>query len=435
LSPAGRRERAARGALGTLGAAAVGCALFVPLGKAPFNVFFGLGLLAFLSLAVLEPRRVRAAFADPVALGALALLAAYAASLAWTVAPFDHALDELASYRVLLTPLVFAPALVDARWRHLTLGALLVSLGVVLAFSLVQAVHPLPFARGTLDPVAQDALGRPVIDAAVFSDRIRQSVHLSLLFLWALGLALLHPLAAGRRGLLALLALVCATDVLFLLAGRTGYLTVTALLLYLLGLRFGVRGLLGMVVAVGLVAGAASLGLPVVSARAAATAEELRAWLATGQVFLESGVANASGQRLAMWSQAVRMIGEAPLLGHGIDSYPVLAREFQRINGVTTAELFHDPHNEWLYVGVELGLAGVLLLAVLLAGAWRLAGGLDPFWRWLVRGSLVIYLAAGLANCLLNVGWTGYFFGLLLALFAGRLAAHRGRFGADGRIG
>jgi O-antigen ligase len=418
-----------------VGAAAVGCALFVPLGKAPFNVFFGVGLLAFVAVAVLDPRRARAAFASPVVLGALALAAAYAASLAWTIGPMEHALDELASYRVLLTPLVFAPALVDARWRHATLSALLISLGVVLAFSLVQAVHPLPFARGTLDPAARDALGQPVRDAAVFSDRIRQSVHLSVLFLWAAGLALLHPMAAGRRALLVLLAVVCAIDMLFLVAGRTGYLTVTAVLLYLLGLRFGLRGLLGVGVAVGLVAGAASMGLPVVSARAAATVEELRAWLATGQVFMESGVANASGQRLAMWSQSVRMIADAPVLGHGIDSYRELARGFQLTHGVTTAELYHDPHNEWLYVGVELGLAGVLLLMVLLAGLWRLAGGLDGFWRWFMRGTVVIYLAAGLANCLLNVGWTGYFFGLLLALFAGRLAAHRGRFGADGRFG
>jgi hypothetical protein len=39
---------------------------------------------------------------------------------------------------------------------------------------------------------------------------------------------------------------------------------------------------------------------------------------------------------------------------------------------------------------------------------------------------VVAYVAAGLFNCLLNVGWTGYFFGLLLAMFAGRHAQATG---------
>lgn len=425
MSPAGARERAARAASGTLGAAAVGCALFAPIGKAPFNLLLVIGVLAAIALAALEPARMRDALRNPVVLGALALLGLYAASLAWTIGPMRHAVEELGSYKVLLMPLVFAPVLADPRWRDATLRALIAALLVVLAASLVQAVHPLPFARGTLDPAVLDPFGRPVLDASVFSDRIRQSVHLSLLFLWAAGLLLLHPLAAPHRGLLLGLAALCVLDVLFLLAGRTGYLTLGGIVAYLLGCRFGVRGVLAALAAAVALGAAAAAGLPVVSARAAATFAEVSAWLGTGSAVLESGVGNASGQRLAMWGQALRMIADAPILGHGIDSYRELARAAEGARGATTLELYHDPHNELLYVGVELGLAGVALLLGLLAALWRRAGRFDLFWSWFTRGAIVLYLSAGLANGVLNVGWTGYFFGLLLALAAGRVAADR----------
>ena len=408
-----------------LGCAAVGCALFAPIGKSPFNLCLGIGLLAALALAALDPARWREALRNPVVLGSLALLGLYAASLAWTVGPMPLALEQLGSYKVLLMPLVFAPVLAETRWRGATLRALLIALAVVLAFSLAQAVHPLPFARATLDPPVLDAWGRPVLDAPVFSDRIRQSIHLSLLFLWAGGLLLLHRLSAPQRGLLLGLTALCVLDVLFLLAGRTGYLTLGAMLAYVLGCRFGARGVLAAAAAAAALGAAAAAGLPVVSTRAAATFAEVRAWLATGSALLESGVGNASGQRLAMWGQALRMIAEAPILGHGVESYRELSRAAQAAAGVTTLELYHDPHNELLYVGVELGLVGVALLLGLLAALWRRAGRFDRFWSWFVRGAIVLYLAAGLANGVLNIGWTGYFFGLLLALAAGRAAADR----------
>lgn len=422
---AGLRERAAGAAHAVLAAAAIGCALFVPIGKAPFNVFLAIGALAFVVLAIATPQRARDALREPIVLGALALLALYVASLAWTIGPMRLALEQLGSYKVLLLPLVFAPVLADARWRDRTLAALLVALGVVLAFSLVQSVWPLPFARSTLDPLVRDAFGRPVIDAAVFSDRIRQAIHLSLLLLWAGGVVLLHRVPARQRGALAVLAVLCAIDVLFLLAGRTGYLTVAAVLAYLAAVRFGARGLLAWAGAMVALIAAVAAGLPVVSARAATTLAEIRAWLGTGSALLESGVGNASGQRLAMWGHTLRMIADAPVLGHGVESYRELARAVQAVSGATTLELYHDPHNELLYVGVELGLVGVGLLLALLVLLWRRAGGFDRFWRWFVRGAIVLYGAAGLANGVLNVGWTGYFFGLLLALAAGR-AADRG---------
>jgi ADP-heptose:LPS heptosyltransferase/O-antigen ligase len=408
--PLAHRARAA------LGVCAVGCAGFVAIGKAPFNLFFWCGVIAFCVLAAADRRALWRGLREPVVAGSLALFALYAASLLWTAAPLREGALQLVSYRVLAMPLVFLPVLVDPVWRERTLRALLVALGVVLVLSLVQAVHPLPFARASRDP-----MGVLYGDAYVFSDRIRQAIQLGPLLLWAAGMAIFHPGSSRRLRLgLAAVAVVTAIDMMWLLKGRTGTLVVSGLLLYLLQARFGARGLVSAVAGVAAVL-AAGLWM---NARLGETLSDIDA-------YRQVGANNATGERLEMWGNAARMLADAPLLGAGIEAYPVLSAAAYAAKGRVPAELFHDPHQEFLYVGSELGLVGLALLVGGLIGIWRIAARFDERCRWLARGFVAIYASAGLANCLLNLGWTGYLFGLLLALVAGRHAQARAEQGPE----
>jgi O-antigen ligase len=394
-----------------LGMCAVGCALAVPFGKAPFNLFLWTAVLLFFVHAALDRRAFAAALRNPIVAGSLAMFALYAASVAWTVAPTAVALDQLTSYRVLLMPLVFMPVFAHPTWRDRALGALLIALGVVLVLSWVQWLHPLPFARATRESTGIDAR-----DAYVFTDRIRQNVHMSLLLLWSAGTWLLARDASPlRRRACAVLAALCVIDMLWLLQGRTGYVLVAGLGMYLLYARFGARGVALGMGAVAVAAAALWAGLPVFSERLAGSAGEVRA-------YLQTGVSNSTGERLEMWSNSLRMIADAPVLGHGVESYPALSEAMYAAKGRVPLEIYHDPHQEFLYVGVELGLAGLAVLLAGLAGLWRAAARFDDPWHWLMRGMVVAYVSAGLFNCLLNIGWTGYYFGLLLAMFAGRHA-------------
>ncbi|RPH46210.1 MAG: hypothetical protein EHM87_03195 [Burkholderiales bacterium] len=410
-APASGVSSAALGrAHAVLGACAVGCAAFAPLGKAPFNLFFWCGVLAFCVVALLDRGTLARSLREPVVIGALALFALYAASLAWTAAPLREGAQQLGSYRVLAMPLLFMPVLADPVWRERTWRTLLVVLGVVLVLSLIQAAHPLPFARASRDP-----FGILYGDAYVFSDRIRQAIQLGPLLLWAAGTALFQrPLPRRARIGLVVIAVVTAIDVMWLLKGRTGTLVVCGLLLYLLHARFRMRGLaLGLVAVAAVVASGAWM-----NARLGATLSDIDA-------YRQAGAQNATGERLEMWGNAARMLADAPLLGAGIDAYPVLSAQAYAAKGREPAELFHDPHQEFLYVGAELGLTGLLLLVGGLIALWRVAGAFDDHWRWVTRGFVVLYVSAGMANCLLNLGWTGYLFGLLLALVAGRHAQAR----------
>lgn len=410
-SPAARRAR------DLLGACAVGCAFSIPIAKAPFNAFFALGVLAFVACIALERDLPGRLLRDPVVVGGLALFGLYAASILWSAAPPGHAIGQLGSYRVLLMPLMFGAALAEPRWRDRALAALLASLGVVLVLGWIQAAWPLPFAKATHETSRFWPDGTWVApDVYVFSDRIRQSVHLSLLLLWAAGTALLEREPGPRiRIALALLALATAVQMLWLLQGRTGWLAACAALLYLMHARGGWRLVGGAALAAALLA-AGTIGGLLGAQRLADTAGELRA-------YRERGAFNATGERLEMWSNAARMIAASPAIGHGIESYPTLSADMYRAKLREAAPVYHDPHQEFLYVGAELGALGLVLLLGGLVALWRRAGRFDDRWRWLVRGCVVLYVAAGLVNCLLNVGWTGYHFGMLLALAAGRSLA------------
>ncbi len=402
-----------------LGACAVGCAGFVVIGKAPFNLFFWLGALAFAAVAMLDRGVFGRGLREPVVLGGLALFLLYAASLAWTTAPPGVALGQLSSYRVLLMPMIFLPVLAVPAWRERALRALLASSCIVLVLSLAQWLHPLPFAAATRDP-----LGLATRDAYVFSDRIRQAIQLGPLLLCAAAAALfgLGP-GPGRRArlLAAALAAVVAIDMLFLLKGRTGALVFAGLAVFLLHARFGRRGL--------------SIGLGVVAlvlVLMLASGSRLGATWVEIEAYLQHGANNATGERLEMWRNALQMFAADPLLGGGIESYPFRSEAMYAQKARVPLQVYHDPHQEFLYVAAELGLAGLLLLVGGLVGVWRIAARFDPRWTRLARGFVVIFVAAGLANCLLNIGWTGYLFGLLLALVAGRHALYRAGVEGDG---
>jgi O-antigen ligase len=412
-----------------LGLCAVGGAFFVPIGIAPFNGFVILASLAWLIWVARAPARLGGVLREPVVQGALALFALYAVSVAWSEAPRREAWAQLNSYRVLLLPVVFLPVLAHPLWRARTLNALLAGLGVVLVLSCLQWLHPLPFARAS-----QDVEGQVFRDAYVFSDRIRQNIHLSVFVLWSAGGVLnvdadrvlclrqgaprwRWAMACSRRAGYGVLLLATLLNVLWLVKGRTAWLVVSALAVYAFVTRFGRRGwMLGVVWCV-VAALAVWMGSSWLGVRMAATVTEAREYLG-------GGVSNATGVRLDMWRHAWTMIQAAPWLGHGIESYPSLSERILAATGQARSFLHHDPHQEWVYV-VELGLVGVLVLAAGLIGVWRIAGRFDAQWRWLARGFVVIYLAAGLVNGLLNLAWTGYFFGLLLALVAGRHAQGR----------
>jgi O-antigen ligase len=84
-----------------------------------------------------------------------------------------------------------------------------------------------------------------------------------------------------------------------------------------------------------------------------------------------------------------------------------------------------NPHNEYLMVAIQLGLAGLALLFWLLITLWRRAADLPGgFERSAARGLVVLILSASLVSSTLVDHTEGFFFVWMSSLcFAGWSAA------------
>ncbi len=110
-------------------------------------------------------------------------------------------------------------------------------------------------------------------------------------------------------------------------------------------------------------------------------------------------IGSSAGLRSSIFGQALRMLSERPILGAGIDGFPIRVAPFRP--GTQTIELY--PHDIWLTTWSEVGLLGVIVLAVIFFGLlWRGVRALpltNDLFRpilWGCVGALVLYLVHGL---------------------------------------
>jgi O-antigen ligase len=76
----------------------------------------------------------------------------------------------------------------------------------------------------------------------------------------------------------------------------------------------------------------------------------------------ESHAATSNGLRLAYWRLSIKSISEAPIFGHGTGSTQQLfSREAEGKSG-EWGNIIRNPHNQTLYVAIQWGVLGCLML-------------------------------------------------------------------------
>ena len=80
------------------------------------------------------------------------------------------------------------------------------------------------------------------------------------------------------------------------------------------------------------------------------------------EVDRDTNTATSNGLRLAYWRVSIRSISEAPVFGHGTGSTQQLfSREAEGKSG-EWANIIRNPHNQTLYVAIQWGVLGCLVL-------------------------------------------------------------------------
>ena len=176
---------------------------------------------------------------------------------------------------------------------------------------------------------------------------------------FAMCAAVLLDLAAAKArlrqwkiaGAFAVLALAFLGNIFFVTTGRTALVVIPVLVLVYGFRHSGWKGIIGAGVA-GLIAAA------VVWTTSSYLRERVTGIYSEIMLYETKNEAKSSGVRINFWTQSIRFIESAPLLGHGTGSIGEL---FQRAAGGSEFTS-NNPHNQTFAVGIQLGILGMAVL-------------------------------------------------------------------------
>lgn len=363
-------------------------ALFaIPISKPLLNI----GLLLAVAGSVLgtrSPQRFTSALRHPVVIGCLLWFGVLALNAVRTALEGHGWYLAGSATLAWLYPWLGVSLLENETQRRRALLVLGLGIGLVLVISWAQLLGLFP---------QRDDAANSALRYTVFKEYTQQGLQ----FLTLASLALAFSLKKSSRRQQQLLwftgaAALCA--VIFLLQSRTAFLTVIPLLVYGFWqlLSHSRRGRTGSVLGLGLL-------ITVLLTAAFATNVQQRLVKAAQEEignYLNQREPTSMGIRLELWRQTLPIIQEAPWVGHGLGQWK--AQYEPRIQSLPDREAFSmgHPHQEALLIASEQGLLGLTLYVVLLVALLYYARRLPGHYRHFCICLVIIYVSAGLVNCL-----------------------------------
>ena len=333
---------------------------------------------------------------NPVAAWSLLLFLCFILGTSYGSAPFGEAFAMMMKYRELLFIPVLIPFLTAERYRVWAWKAFVIASAVTLLISYLMDI-------GILDVNNQ---GDPCLKG-----RITHSIFISFFAFFCA-----HKAYKGQRyaKLYLALFLLCVYNLFFIVEGRTGQLTAALFVLLFAFQRFTKKVLLLTVIVMAIL-----ILLFFAFADKATRINEAVVNLQSDLKPDPQQIPSSMGQRYMFWRYSLKLIAEKPLFGHGTGSFK---KEYQR---VASSELFvtKNPHNEFLMIGVQLGLLGLLIYIGFLASQFFYAKKLPDKEKWLAHGLLLSLVVTSLFNSPFLDHTEGHWFASMIALCFASLQA------------
>lgn len=279
----------------------------------------------------------------------------FGVSLWWTTVNADFALQAFVKHSKILEIALLLYLIRSRREAQITLGVLLVSQTLILVLSWLMALG-IPFPWTRLD----DAGNHYVVFAESYIDQSMMFCTLAAMT-WHMNSDAMHFRWGGK-----FIAVAALLNVIFLLPGRSGYLAAIAVVT--LNTMWAVSP--GKRWAVLIATPVFTLGI--LYGYFSQTHQRLEQIFTETQHYAQQAdVLSSSGWRLNAWHRSMQAILEKPLMGHGVGSWAQAVKPFEgdQATNVFGAGNSSNPHQEYLLWGVELGMAGVLLLMIILFSA------------------------------------------------------------------
>lgn len=299
--------------------------------------------------------RLLRAVRHPLGATALAFWIVVGVGLAYGIAPWEEALATWFSWRRVLL-LVFGLALFDDRLWKLKLAWILIAIATAIAIASYAAV---PLDYGFRHYPAGVILRAPPLQGMLFS--VAAFVAMLLLRYSVTSLRV--------RVLLATSAALLVLNAVFVTPGRSGYavLVVLGVALALDWIRH--RGLTQFE-RFGWIAGAAALALALL-ASSPLVRERIKLGLDEIGTYQQGSAVSSMGERVVYMRNALTLISDRPLIGHGTGSFPTAYARLVEGRSGREGLRIHDPHNQYLNIAAQHGLIGLAVFLAILVIAFR----------------------------------------------------------------
>lgn len=303
-------------------------------------VLWALALIAMFDLRALRETLMTPAGGLPVLLVLLGAL-----GMAWADVSLAARLDGFDSYlKLLAIPLLLIHFQRSERGLHVLAAFVLSCTVLLIATAVVMAIPPLAAALVKYDNVI-------VKNAASQSGEF---------VLCVFGLAYVAVDAAERRQWrwlagIVLIMLGMLTSMAFLSTGRTALATIPVLLVLFATRRLSARAAAAVLAGAVILAAVGWSSAPYLRERTVAVWTETHNYLTTDE-------RNSSGERLAFYETSAKLVGEAPIAGHGTGTIKKLFAEATAGKTGASGSATTNPHNQTFAVAIQIGLIGAAVL-------------------------------------------------------------------------
>ncbi len=321
---------------------AVAVAVSLPWSTSATSILLVLWLLAL--IPTLEWADVRRELVTPAGGLPVLLFLLGALGMAWAdVTLLERWMGLDSFFKLLIIPLLMVQFRRSDNGTRVFIGFLIACVVLLIASWVVLIWPQIP--KGSLDT------------GVAVKNYIAQSAEFTIC-----AAVLLHCAVEGARGhrwMFAAaslgLALLFLADIFFIATSRTSLVVIPALLLLYGEWQFRWRGFVIAAIGGALILSAAWTASPYLRTRVTGVWQEL-------EKYETERIRTSSGERIMFWTDSIRFIESAPLIGHGTGSITEMFRKAAAGQSGVRAEVSSNPHNQTFAVAIQLGLLGAAVL-------------------------------------------------------------------------
>jgi O-antigen ligase len=276
----------------------------------------------------------------PAALWITALVAWMYLSILWSEGtPDSIAYAAKVQWQLLLIPIIVTlandDAWIDKSWKAFAIGMTVLILHIYLMQVVeIPWVHSDSPDRVFFNPIPQ-SIALSIFSAWCILEMIRRSGYklykISLIFLLLAATYAVFAISQQRSGYVAWLT-ACSTVLIFSLGSRQRLMAIFTILFLFVAIVMSSSKIQGRI-------------------------EQAKMDIASYEY---KNNYSSIGSRLHMWFTGAQLIKEAPMLGHGLGSYPVVSAEKFKDPVMCAIACVH-PHNQYIFYAIEFGSIGFLL--------------------------------------------------------------------------